>query len=134
MIRRLTYACRLCHALADTELRVILGTARVLHRRLDLGGLLAYADRLFFHVIEGDPAPVETLMEIVRKDVPHERIRVVCDEFATAREYERWFALPVASLDLIDAIEAMANGEESNCAEAGRVSRHLLDDQADTLF
>jgi hypothetical protein len=132
--RRLSYVSRMHPEIVATEVKAILGAAQVLHRRMDLSGLLAFTDRHFFQVIEGDVEAVDALMKLIREDYRHHSIRVLCDEGVTRREFPQWHAVRVESLDLPDEIEALAQGRDSGCSIASRLWARLVNDEPDTCF
>lgn len=109
-LQRLTYVSQICPGVGPLEIRLILGAAQVINRRLDLGGVLGYTDRHFFQVIEGVQDHVAELLKAIRSDPHHHNLRVLCEHDISVRDYTGWSAAAITGLDLVDTIDALANG------------------------
>lgn len=128
--RRLSYISRASDSITEIDLREIWGVAEVLHRRMDLSGLLAYTGEHFFQVIEGPSASMEELLVHIRADARHSAIRVLCDEAIQTRRYHRWQATVVDSPALADQARALALSPDSGCKEAADLAQRLLGAQS----
>jgi hypothetical protein len=125
-LRRLTYASRVLPTIAATDLKQILGLAEVLHRRHDLTGVLAFTGRHFFQVIEGTAEEVDSLVHLIRTDVRHDQIHVLCDEDVSRRLFDRWYGVFIDSLDVCDQVAAAHVEQATECHRA----RHLINEIA----
>jgi hypothetical protein len=123
--RRLTYVSRIAPDTADTDIRLLLGLAEIVNRRLDLSGVLGYTGAHFVQVIEGPPGEVDALMALIRADHRHGGIRVLCDEDIQRRDFDHWFSTEIASLDVIDQVEALVSLGGGTCRDAQVLRQHL---------
>lgn len=133
--RRLTYVSRIAPGLSEIDLRRVFSEASLLHRRHDLTGLLGFTGQHFAQVIEGHDDDVEALMLLIVSDTRHEGIHVLCDEAIERREFDRWLALPIHTVELADDIDLWQRTGSGDC-EAAKGLRHRMLVQAppDTQF
>jgi hypothetical protein len=125
--RRLTYVSRVAPGVAETDIRLILGAAEVINRRLDLSGVLGYTGAHFVQVIEGPEGNVESLMSLIEADPRHGGIHVLCDEAIARRDFDHWFSAEITSLDVIDQVELLLRTAGGTCRDAAVLRHHLRD-------
>jgi len=133
-LRRLTYISRAVARITPVDLRQIWGLAEVLHRRLDLSGLLAFTGPHFVQVIEGAARDVDELMGLISSDQRHSQIRVFCDELVERRRFDRWEATLVDSLDLVDEVEVALRESFGGCARAAYLTGRILQLRSETQY
>ncbi len=90
MLIRLFYASEISPACTETDVQVILGQAQIRNRRLDVTGMLAKSDKHFCQVLEGRPDAVDAVMDRVRRDRRHTRVRVLLEQPGDRRMFEGW--------------------------------------------
>ena len=90
MLIRLFYVSEVSPACTEVDVQVILGQAQVRNRRLDVTGMLAKSDGHFCQVLEGRPDCVDQIMDRVRRDRRHTRIRVLMEQPCERRLFEGW--------------------------------------------
>jgi hypothetical protein len=133
-LRRITYVSRTRQSISEPDIRQIWGAAEVLHRRMDLSGLLAFTGPHFVQVIEGDSHDVETLMDMIRADTRHAELHVFCDETIERRRFDHWRHLLVESLDVVDEIEVAMQECSGGCARAQYLTERILQTWPDTAL
>ena len=90
MLMRLFYVSEVAAGCTETDVQVILGQAQIRNRRLDVTGMLAVSDGHFCQVLEGRPDAVDSIMDRVRRDPRHTRIRVLLEQPTDRRSFEGW--------------------------------------------
>lgn len=90
MLIRIFYVSEISPGCTEVDIQVLLGQARVRNRRLDITGMLAKSDGHFCHVLEGRPAAVDQVMDRIRRDTRHTRIRVLLEQPCDKRLFEGW--------------------------------------------
>lgn len=90
MLLRTFYVSEIAPGCTDMDVQVILGQAQVRNRRLDVTGMLAKSDGHFCQVVEGRPDAVEQIMERVKRDARHARIRILLERACRRRLFEGW--------------------------------------------
>ena len=90
MLVRMFYVSEISPGCTDVEVQVILGQAQVRNRRLDVTGILAKSDGHFCQVLEGRPSAVDQVVDRIRRDRRHTRIRVLLEQPCDRRLFEGW--------------------------------------------
>ena len=129
MLVRHFYVSEIAADVTDLDVRMILGTAQMKNRRLDLTGLLAQGGGCFAQVLEGRASAVATLMARIRLDPRHRDVRTLLEEPILRRQFARWSMALVRRDDMTAAIrEALRHG----CADesqARALMQALLDQE-----
>jgi hypothetical protein len=133
-LRRITYISRADAGITPVDLRQIYGLAEVLHRRLDLSGVLAFTGPHFLQVIEGEPQGIDELMKQIVADTRHSGLKVFCDAPIERRRFDHWEPLMVDSLDLVDEVEAALVDGHGGCERAAYLTNRLLQLRSETKF
>ncbi len=90
MLVRFFYVSEISPGCTELDVQVLLGQAQVRNRRLDVTGMLAKSDGHFCQVLEGRPDAVDQVMDRVRRDRRHTRIRVLLEQPCDKRLFEGW--------------------------------------------
>ncbi len=90
MLIRMFYVSEISPGCTELDVKVLLGQAQVRNRRLDVTGMLAKSDGHFCQVLEGRPDAVDQVMDRVRRDRRHTRIRVLLGQPCDKRLFEGW--------------------------------------------
>ena len=90
MLIRMFYVSEISPGCTELDVKVLLGQAQVRNRRLDVTGMLAKSDGHFCQVLEGRPDAVDQVMDRVRRDRRHTRIRVLLEQPCDRRLFEGW--------------------------------------------
>lgn len=98
-LRRLLYMSRAQRALPPAELLMLCSRFAAANERIDVTGVLVYAEDRFLQVIEGDHAAVGMLLERIAQDPLHTDLIIAFDEPAAARLFAGWH---MGSLQLQD--------------------------------
>ena len=109
MLEQVVYVSRAVEAQDARTLRRIVDTARMLNRRRDLTGVLAFSGSHFLQVLEGDGAALDALLAALRRDPRHDGLRVLGRTPITARRFADWAMALVSSPGLCAHIEALAD-------------------------
>ena len=107
-------------------LRRIVDTARMLNRRRDLTGVLAFSGSHFLQVLEGDGAVLDALLESLRRDPRHDGLRVLGRTPISARRFGDWAMALVSSPELGTRIEALAGDAPEAPAHLAEVLSSLV--------
>lgn len=76
--------------LGDEDLKAILSQARDNNSRHGITGLLLYKHRCFMQLIEGEEAPVRSLMEKIKTDSRHSDILILQAGHQNSRQFPNW--------------------------------------------
>lgn len=90
MTIQVVYASLADHDFSDDELAALLHGAVRNNARMNLTGLLLYANGSFLQVLEGDEATVDALMERIRADPRHHSIEYLLRSTIRYREFSQW--------------------------------------------
>lgn len=90
MLVRTFYVSEIASTCSAVDVKVILGQSQVRNRRLDVTGMLAKSDGHFCQVVEGRPEAVDQVMDRVRRDKRHTRLRVLLELPCGRRLFEGW--------------------------------------------
>jgi len=90
MLIRCFYISQMAEGIADVDVRVILGVAQMINRRLDLTGMLVQGGGHFAQVLEGRSQAVSTLMTRTRRDARHRDVRTLLEEPTRTRRFASW--------------------------------------------
>ncbi|MED5618155.1 BLUF domain-containing protein [Ideonella sp. BN130291] len=121
------YISRAQPGLEEVELRQLFGEAEVLHRRLDLSGVLAYTGQHFVQAIEGPPGEVTHLLTLIQADQRHSGMRLFCDESPAHRQFGTWSWLCLDSPDVIAGADVSLASPNADCAEAKALVLQVLE-------
>jgi hypothetical protein len=84
------YASAGTQAFGKAELAELLERARAKNARLNITGMLLYAEGSFFQVLEGDEATVDGLLAKIAADERHEKVTVIMREPIAKRAFGEW--------------------------------------------
>lgn len=90
MLVRIFYVSEISPGCIELDMQVLLGQAQVRNRCLDVTGMLAKSDGHFCQVLEGRPDAVDQVMDRVRRDRRHTRIRVPLEQPCEKRLFDGW--------------------------------------------
>jgi len=130
LINRLLYVSDAIGAAGENLLSMadILGASDRNNRRDHVSGLLAFHNRRFLQVIEGNRTDLDRLMRRLRDDSRHTNIRVLMDQPAA----ERIFHWPMARAPLTPALKTLI-AEAASPAEHGPSAIERLREAARAL-
>ncbi|WP_307220586.1 BLUF domain-containing protein [Microbacterium sp. SORGH_AS_0888] len=94
----LMYASEAVEAFDDDELAALLAQSRSANQRNDITGMLLYRSGRFVQVLEGSAHDVHALVDRIRADPRHTRLRVMLEEGVPERRFEDW-SMGYQSLD-----------------------------------
>lgn len=109
-MEEVVYVSRAVEAQTPAMLRRIVDTARMLNRRRDLTGALAFSGSHFLQVLEGDGAALDALLELLRRDPRHDGLRLIGRTPIAVRRFGDWAMALVSSPELGARIEGLAGG------------------------
>jgi len=89
--KRIIYCSHATVSMEDPlNLSEILGAAASNNRRNEITGVLAFADGIFIHAIEGREHDVDELISRLRADPRHRDLKVIGVEFDKKRAFAVW--------------------------------------------
>lgn len=141
-LEEVVYASRAVGPQSAPALRRIVDTARMLNRRRDLTGVLAFSGSHFLQVLEGRASRLDELLGSLRRDSRHEALVILSRGQVPRRRFGQWAMTLVSSPELGACIETLAMAERCASAEAelprlvDRLVRHAerIADGADSKF
>ncbi len=86
----LVYASTATELMSEQELYTILETARANNARVDVTGMLLYADGNFIQILEGDRERVEALYALIEKDPRHHGAVRMMRRYVHERSFADW--------------------------------------------
>ncbi len=90
MILQLLYISQAATPMDSKALMELLSQCHRKNGQLKLTGLLLYSAGHFIQLLEGDPAAVSQVYECIRHDPRHTNLRVLLQEPARQRIFDRW--------------------------------------------
>ncbi|MDD5319678.1 MAG: BLUF domain-containing protein [Methylococcales bacterium] len=87
---RLTYASTATKEYSSEELLKLLKECRTNNGAKNITGILLYAKGIFFQVLEGDEATVNSLYATIEKDKRHKGCAVIEEQHITERAFPHW--------------------------------------------
>ncbi len=87
---RLIYMSRASREMSQTDLDSILDAARHNNSKVDVSGVLLYADGTFFQVLEGPKYEVEAIYNKVYEDDRHCRVKIMSQRAVNERRFADW--------------------------------------------
>lgn len=87
---QLVYVSAATVPFSPDDLDELLLKARSNNKSLDITGILLFAERTFFQVLEGAPADVEALYAKIAKDPRHGRVLQIARENISNRNFGDW--------------------------------------------
>jgi hypothetical protein len=73
--------------MSHQELIDLLSDCRDINSKVEITGILLYLEGCFFQVLEGEPAKLEPLFEIISKDMRHHSVMKLTFEPLTERGF-----------------------------------------------
>lgn len=86
----LVYASSASKSFSENELEDILKIARINNEKLNVTGMLLYADGNFLQVLEGDKQQVEALYHKITEDTRHHSALRIFSRFSDSRSFTEW--------------------------------------------
>jgi hypothetical protein len=86
----LIYVSTATRELSEEDLLQLLARARTKNARLNLTGMLLYAENNFFQVLEGEPAIVNELFQTISQDERHMKMVTIIREPISKRSFGEW--------------------------------------------
>jgi hypothetical protein len=126
MLIRHFYVSEIVEGVTDLDLQVILGTAQVNNRRLDLTGMLAQSDGHFAQVLEGRAEAVLSVLARIRRDPRHRDVRTLLQEPIEKRQFARWAMGLLRRDDMTDEMNRLHREGCADEADARRLISQLL--------
>ena len=90
-IFQMLYLSRASREMSDADLAEILAEARDYNENHQITGLLLYASKHFFQILEGEREQVQSLFARIKKDNRHEAIVLLFEGPAEARSFPHWW-------------------------------------------
>ena len=119
-MRRFIYVSRwteAVHADPDLVLQQIVARSIRNNRMHDITGFLLAYDALFLQALEGPKAQVEAAYARIEQDPRHDRLTIIDDSVANARQFRDW---NMCGVSLDDAGLSLAAARQSVIAAQGR--------------
>lgn len=126
MLIRVFYVSEISPGCTETDVQVILGQAQIRNRRLDVTGMLAKSDGHFCQVLEGRRESVDAVMERVRRDGRHSRVRVLMEQPCEQRLFEGWAMGLVVRDDMAEEMRQLQVAGAIDGVAMPEVVRRLL--------
>ncbi|MCU7871777.1 MAG: diguanylate phosphodiesterase [Candidatus Thiodiazotropha sp. (ex Lucinoma borealis)] len=86
----LIYSSAATRELSEEDLIYLLDRARTKNSKLDVTGMLLYAEGSFFQVLEGDAPTVDELFRIIAQDERHTQVVTIIREPIPTRSFGEW--------------------------------------------
>ncbi len=86
----LIYGSAATQNMTEADLVALLQHAREKNQRMNITGMLLYANGNFLQVLEGDEARVNALMSTIARDPRHRNVMVYARRAITEREFGGW--------------------------------------------
>lgn len=131
-MEQLIYVSRATGPVTEAGLRRIVDAARMLNRRRDLTGLLAFSGSHFLQVLEGDAAALDRLLESIRRDARHAGVTVLERGEIAGRRFGDWAMALVSSPAVEEHIASLGSGAAVDTAALAQLVERLRR-QADVL-
>lgn len=91
MLKRIKYLSRFAPGLTTEDIGAIIEASQSNNPKRGVTGTLMTAGGIFYQVLEGPPAEVDALYEIIRKDPRHSHVLMLDSiEGVTERMFPRW--------------------------------------------
>ena len=90
MLIQLLYVSKAAPEVTPAETARILDASRRNNARLNVTGLLIYADDMFIQVLEGDAKAVDALVRRIQRDRRHRGLMVLVRRAVRARSFGEW--------------------------------------------
>lgn len=126
MLIRHFYISAIAEGVTEVDVQVILGTAQINNRRLDLTGMIAQSDGHFAQVLEGRVEAVATVLEKIHRDRRHRDVRVLLEEPIDKRQFARWAMGLLRRDDMTEEMSRLHRDGCANDAEARAVLNLLM--------
>lgn len=108
----------------------IFSVARSNNKKLDITGALLITDESFVQALEGDQAAVRRLYGVIVKDVRHERVELLDEQYVGERVFGHWSMAQVGAEGQAD-IPLLMNRDKGGISRAA--GRPTTDDQEGVL-
>lgn len=131
-MEQLIYVSRAIGQVTAARLRHIVDTARMLNRRRNLTGVLAFSGSHFLQLLEGDAAALDRLLDSIRRDARHAEVRVLDRVEIGSRRFGDWAMALVSSPAVQQQIASLASGAAVDTVALDQLVQRLLR-QADVL-
>jgi hypothetical protein len=86
----LIYVSTAMREFSEEDLLQLLDQSRTKNERLNLTGILLYAENNFFQVLEGEPAIVDELFQTISQDERHMKMVTIIREPISKRSFGEW--------------------------------------------
>lgn len=104
MLYKLLYVSRATRELSDNDLEDLLTVSRRNNERLNLTGVLVYANGQFLQVLEGEEEPIRRLYNAIRRDDRNSDHRIIARNPVADRMFPSW-SMAFQNLDKISMTE-----------------------------
>jgi hypothetical protein len=115
--------------LSDAELMGLLKVARTNNARNDLTGFLLYCERNFIQLLEGDKNRVETLFQLILRDIRHKNIIRLFSGYVEKRDFPDWSMgfqrIDKSNLSVMEGGNLLLDASSLADAQLKDVSRHV---------
>ncbi len=98
MLKRITYVSRFAQPLTAADIDQLGAVAAAKNRRLGVTGVLMASGGLFYQIIEGEPARVESLYRTILEDDRHSDVLLLRSEEVADRLFPNW-SMQTVNLD-----------------------------------
>ena len=109
VLQEVVYVSRAVEPQTAAALRRIVDTARMLNRRRDLTGVLAFSGSHFLQVLEGNEARLDELLRSLRRDARHDGLAVLSRKAVAHRRFGDWAMALVSGPELGARFESLAS-------------------------
>ncbi len=89
-VRQLVYLSNARPGLEDGDIENILTTSRRNNGARDVTGLLLFSDGVFIQALEGIPAKIESMFQMISADQRHDQLDVLFDGTVPGRTFAAW--------------------------------------------
>ena len=107
-LRRVVYGSTAVAEFAEADLKTLLHDARERNAARGISGILLYAERAFFQVLEGPDDEITSLLESLLRDSRHHAIAVLLDQKIDERDFAEW-SMGYRRLESIDEIPGFSD-------------------------
>lgn len=125
-LEEVVYVSRALAVSLPGGLRRIVDTARMLNRRRDLTGVLAFSGSHFLQVLEGDAPALDALLAALRRDARHDNLRILSRSPIERRRFGDWAMALVASPEVAARIESLTAEVGDSSVPLGDLIARLL--------
>lgn len=108
-LHRLIYASVASQGVTVEEARSILASSRRNNEKSNITGVLLFSDGRFIQILEGSPAALDGLLDILRRDLRHRNLDVLSRDAIEHRNFPDWSMAYIGEQEHLSAITGLSS-------------------------